>query len=226
MGIPGGLKFVQPETGWTSRPHASFEAITNGLMVHRRANAALAAKHGWSTDHDGCAKDVEAFNANICQKMGWTEYIITDTGSPPPPKPKPLSPTDQKEAAAAAGAVRKIWSGVRTLNDWLDSGAEAVPAEQSEARAAICAKCPKNGKGDFSRWFTGPASEVIRRQLSKLSERKLTTSHDAKLNICEVCLCPMKLKVHTPMVFIKPHMSDALIDELRQVPECWIPAEA
>lgn len=225
MFIPGGFKFTQPEISYQSRPWASFEAIVNSLMVARRANPALAQKHGWALDHDGVARDVEAFNAAICEKMGWTDYIVTPQESPPPPKSRPLSPEDKKQAAAAAGAVKKIWAGVRTLNDWLDSGEPPINLERAEQRAEICIKCPKNGQGDFTKWFTSPASEVIKRQLAKLHERSITTQHDAKLNICEVCLCPLKLKVHTPMKFIKAHLSDQLLDDLRKVPDCWIPSE-
>lgn len=225
MQIPNGFKFVQPEISFHSRPHASFEAITNALMVARRANPAIAAKYGWATDHDGVARDVEAYNAAICEKMGWTDYLAVDVGAPSPPKSRPPSRQEAEQISAAGAKVKKIWAGVRTLNDWLDSKAPAVPQEQSNARALKCAACPQNGKGDFTRWFTQPASEAIRRQLAELNNRNLRTDHDDKINICEVCLCPMKLKVHTPLQFIKSHLSDGIMDELRTVPGCWITAE-
>ena len=156
--------------------------------------------------------------------MGYSDYIVNSTGAPPP-KLKAPSQADQKQMSAVAGRVKKIWAGVRTLNDWFDSNEPAVPKEQAESRASVCAVCPKNGQGDFSRWFTKPAAEIISRQLSKLNERKLSTSQDAKLNVCEACLCPLKLKVHTPMKFIKPHISEAVMVDLKAAPDCWIVKE-
>lgn len=141
------------------------------------------------------------------------------------PKPKAPSPSEVEQLNAAAGRARKIWSGVRTISDWIDSGAAPVAQEVADARAAICAKCPKNGQGDFTSWFTAPAAGAIKKQVEKLGDRKLTTPDSDKLNICEVCLCPLKLKVYAPMEFIKPHMADGVLADLRAVPGCWIVKE-
>lgn len=108
------------------------------------------------------------------------------------------------------------------MNDWLDSGTEAVTPIRSESRAAVCAACPVNGKGDFTQWFTQPAADAIKRQLEKVQSRKLSTSQDEKLNICTICLCPLKLKVHTPISFIKTHMSEGVLRDLEKAPACWI----
>lgn len=221
--VPNGFQFHQPETGWRPARFASFDSIVSQLIAHRTANPALAAKHKWATDRAGVENDVESFNANMCAAMGWTDYIVASVGEPPPPKSKPPSQEEQSLLAAAGEKSKKIWAGVRTLNDWLDSGEPPAPQELAEARATVCAACPKNGKGDFTRWFTQPASEAIRRQVSKVHERKLVTT--AEVNVCEVCLCPMKVKVFTPLQFIKSHLTDAVLRELEQVPGCWIPTE-
>lgn len=225
LSIPFGFKFIQPETGWQPRPHSSFTGICQALRAHRIGNPHLAAKHKWATDMADIEAEVEAFNANICVQMGWTDYLMSPPGEPPPPKTKPPSQAELESVSAAAGRTSKIWAGVRTLNDWIDSGTPPVPVEQAEARASVCAKCPKNGKGDFTRWFTQPAAEAIRRQMEKVTERSLSTSRDKEINVCEVCLCPMRLKVHTPLDYIRAHMTDKILDDLRAVDGCWIPEE-
>jgi len=190
----------------------------------RKANPALCAKHGWNTDWNLVADEVDAFNAAICERMGWNDFISQPgAGAPPSPKFKALSPLDEKQLSAAASKVKQVWQGVRTSNDWIESGEPPVPAAQSQNRAETCVACPLNGKGGQDSWFTKPAAAAIKMQLGKLAERKLSTTVDDHLNVCTACLCPLKLKVHTPLAFISPHMSA----ETRRAldPKCWIVAE-
>jgi hypothetical protein len=221
--IPGGFVFREPSTGWTPRPFTSFESICEQIFAFRQGNPFLAQKNQWATDMEGIRREVDFYNARVCQMQGWTQYIITDAGTAPPPKTQ--TPQQQSAIANAAGVAKRIWSGVRSLNAWDASGDPAVPAELSAKRAAICAVCPKNGQGDLTRWFTVPASEVIKRQLERKEARKLSTPDDAKLNICEVCLCPMKLKVHEPLQYLKAHTLPEVLADLKAVPSCWLPAE-
>jgi hypothetical protein len=223
--IPGGFKFYIPELKWQPRPYQSFDQLVQQVIAVRGGNPQLTAKNKWSTDYNTVASEVDAFNARVCEQMGWNNYIIQASGAPPPPKSKPPSASDQKLLAAAAGAAKKIWAGVRTLNDWLDSGTPAVPQVLADARAATCAACPLNGPGDFTQWFTKPAAEAIQRQLTKLEGRKLSTASDGAINICEACLCPLKLKVHAPMQYIAPHVSEEVLRELAKGKNCWILAE-
>jgi hypothetical protein len=223
--IPNGFKFIQPETGFQTSRFASFSTVVNAVISHRKANPALVAKHNWFTDYDSVAEEVDRYNAALCAAMGWTKYIMASPGDAPIPKSKAPSPSDQKQVAAVAGRVTKIWSGVKTLSDWIDSGAPPVSKSVSEARAAKCVECPMNGKGDFTSWFTKPAAAAIASQVEKLKDLKLQTSHDAKINVCEACLCPLKLKVHTPFPFIRTHLSDQVVNELRKAPSCWIMEE-
>lgn len=226
MQIPGGLKFYQPETRWRPQPFHSFHMIVTTLIAHRNANPALRDQHGWSTDQTAVEDEVDEFNARMCEQAGWTEYIQAPIGMAPPPFFPAPSPMDQSALSVAAGAAKKVWAGVRTLHDWLDSGESAVPPEQSAARAAVCVQCPKNGQGEFTKWFTRPAAEAIKVLMERTQDRRLSTPHDATLNICEVCYCPMKLKVHTPLSFINSHLTQQVLDELAVAnPNCWIVAE-
>ena len=221
--IPFGLKFYQPETRFNSR-QGSFNNIVDQVVAMRRANPALTAKHGWSVDPNVVADEVDAFNAAICERMGWTQFISQPgAGVAPSPKFKALSPQSEKQLSVAAVKVKKVWQGVKTLNDWIDSGLPPVTTELSQHRAEVCAACVLNGKGGLEEWFTKPAAAAIKLQLSKLSGRKLSTAVDDKLNVCVPCLCPLKLKVHAPLVFITEHMDDETKRSLD--PKCWILSE-
>lgn len=221
LSIPGGFKFLQPETGFQPRPFSSFQGIVEAVIMHRRGNQALVAK-GLSLDRRVVEQEVEQFNVKLCQAMGWTHYL-EEVAPSPPPKSQALSQQSQQRLAAEAGVVKKIWQGVKTLHEWLESSDPGVERVKAEARAAVCAVCPKNEAGDFSRWFTAPASDVIKKQIEKAAGRNLSTSLDDKLNICRVCLCPLKLSVHVPLAIKLSHLSKEVEDELRQVtPPCWV----
>jgi hypothetical protein len=223
--IPNGFRFIQPQTNWRPRNFISFDSIVRDLIRHRSGRPDLVAKHGWSLDYDAVANEVEQFNVNICLKHGWMNYLDGGASGAAPPKTKPPSPENVKQVNVAAGVASKIWSGIKTLDEWIDSGEPPVAAELSEQRASVCAACPKNTSGDFTSWFTKPAAGAIKKQIERLQDRKLSTTFDAKLNVCDICLCPLKLKVHTPLPYIKAHMTDEVLVDLQQVQGCWIVAE-
>lgn len=219
--VPEGMFFYVPETKWRSAPWSSFSSIVDQVIQHRMANPFLAQKHGWSTDRARVESDVDEFVAAVCSAMGWTNFIVGAEGSPPPPKSNPPSPEAVSKLVAAGAVAKRLWLGLRTGSEWIDSGEPAVPAEQSEARAAVCVACPLNKEGDWTRWFVKPAAAAFKLQIERLHERKLTTSLDEKLGICEGCDCVIKVKVHTPMSFIKKHLTDEVIDRLRKGKDCW-----
>jgi len=222
--IPFGFKFYQPETRFNCRMNSSFNSIVDQVIAMRKANPALTAKHGWSVDWNTVADEVDAFNAAICERMNWTQFINQPgAGVPPSPKFKALSPQNEKQLSAVAVKVKKVWQGVKTLNDWIESGEPAVPTELSQKRAETCAACALNGKGGLEEWFTKPAAAAIKLQLGKLADRKLSTTVDNQLNVCTACLCPLKLKVHTPLEFVTAHLEEQTKKELD--PKCWILAE-
>lgn len=210
MQIPNGLKFYEPSTKWEPPPFQSFDIIVNTLIAHRKGNPHLIQKNGWTLDYENVANEVDAYNTRLCQQMGWTDYIMD--GGPPAPPPSFIPPPPNRLESVAAGA--------KTVVEWLRNGAEAVPAELSVRRAAVCAECPKNVSGDWTSWFTVPVSEGIRAALNLRSQWNLSTPHDDKLNVCEVCLCPIKLKLHLPLADILAKMKP---QTLAALPDwCWI----
>lgn len=222
---PGGFSFYEPTTQWSSTPWASFDTIVQEIIAHRQGNPALKAM---ATDYGTVAEQLDAFNSAKCEAMGWSAFLM-DGGPSAPFTNSPPPPIDPSRLSAVAAEARAIWQGVRTLNDWIDSGEPAVPAELSAHRAEVCSTCPKNGKGDLASLFTKPAADAIRKQLEKVEGRKLSTPFDDKLNVCQTCWCPLRLKVHTPIVSINEHMSDEIRNALKAVVNpsggCWIPKE-
>jgi hypothetical protein len=230
--IPYGFRMYIPETKWAA-PDGSFDSVVNNTISHIQAHPELQAK-GWSADYGFIAERVDAYNAAVCRQMGWNDWITEGGGAianpfqvtpanPPPP------PMDQNKLAAAAKGLKLIWSGIRTVNEWIDSGEPAVSQELSTSRASVCLTCPKNTSGGLETWFTKPASEAIRKQLEKVQARKLSTPFDANLFVCSACWCPLPLKVHTPIVNINAHMGDEVRAELKAVVNpsggCWITKE-
>jgi hypothetical protein len=216
--------FIQPETKWKSRPWASFNCIVDDLIVHRQNNPAMTAKFKKSVNRVEVENEVDAFIAQVCEQMNWLDYVIGNEGAPPPTLKAP-NPQELSQLSAVAAKAKQVWAGLRTLGDWLDSGEPAVAQELSNSRGSVCVECPKNGKGDFTTWFAAPAAAAIKRQVEKLEQRKLATTSDEKLGACEACLCPMRLKVHVPIEFIKSHTTDATLDKLRQGKDCWVVKE-
>lgn len=209
---PGGFQYLQPETQWRAPGGASFESVVVALIQHRTGNPHLVTTHGWSTDLETVRNQVDSYNAQLCKQLGYTDYIYEGPAEPAPPKSTP-SPSNLQKLGNVVG-------GGEALVEWLSSGAQAVPSDLAGKRAAICAACPQNGKGDFTRYFTIPVSEAIRHELNRRNEWKLSTPYDEQLNVCEGCLCPLKLKVHVPLANILPHMDEAT--KSRLAPQCWI----
>ena len=224
--IPGGFKFALPEVGYRSTEFASFSTIVGAVATIIRANPGRAAQLNWPTDEEAIANWVDDFNARLCQSNGWNNYIVDPGGGAPAANFPSPSPQETSRLNAAAGHIRKIWAGVKTLDEWIDSGDPAVEAELAGSRAATCAACPRNGSGDFTSWFTAPAALAIKRQVENLEGRKLTTQFDGVIGVCGVCLCPLKLKIHTPLKYIAAHMTPEVLVDLEAVkPLCWIPKE-
>jgi hypothetical protein len=211
--IPNGFRFALPEVGYKSRDFDSFSTISNQVSSIIKANPARAKQYGWPTDDASIADWIDDFNSRICQGNGWNDFITSGLGEVPydPKSGPPLT----RVAALAAGA--------KSLAEWLGEGNIPVDDLLATNRAKVCVACPLNKQGDLSNFFERATSELIRRYIENASDSKLTTPYDAKLGVCDACLCPMRLKVHTPLKHIIAHMPEHVHDDLD--PKCWITAE-
>ena len=214
--IPFGLTYHDPATKWRARPFTSFDSIVQQLISLRRANPFLTQQNGWSMDYEVVANEVDLFNALICERQGWNDYIYSGEGEAPQPVPFPNSGTFGRN-------LRSVAAGGSTLVDWLKSGAEAVPKERAEQRAAVCVACPLNERGTLESFFTRMASEAIRGALNLKREYKLETTRDENLGVCAACKCPMKLKVWLKIDEIAKRLQPDARAALH--PSCWIPDE-
>jgi len=190
-----------------------FERLCQQVQAQRVANPRFKL----NTDLNHIREEVDNFNALRMQSIrGADIYVTADTGN----APNFPQPQRQARLRAAAGAVKKLKAGLGLIEAWEAAGYPAVTPEQATMRAAVCATCPKNELGHYTRWFTVPASEHIMKRAAKLREMKLTTPLDDQLGTCAACLCVMTAKVHVPIDFIKEHQVEGVAEELD--PRCWI----
>lgn len=219
----GGWKFRQPQFGNWQNPMAlvGFDASVKEIIKVRERNKALSLKHNLGTDYLTVANELIEYN-RVIRGLPLTDFI---------PKPNPLWQSSRSAGVAVAADARPTWfkqlgrlgKGVLTLANWLGDDGVPVEATLSEQRAITCADCPKNAKGDLFSFFTKPASELIRRQLEERNALNLSTTQDEQLGICSACGCPLRLKVHVPLSFIRAHMSTE--DTTKLDPRCWITKE-
>jgi len=219
--IPGGLKFRQPETGWDSTkalaPMPSLRALAQALIDHRKANGHLAKLHGWKMSLEEVEFELDQYNAKICIDHGWKDFVATNVGEVIPPK---SLPSLQQMAHNVAQGVAAARVGAQTLASWFGEGGRPVEKAEGERRASICATCPQNGRGDWTRWFTTPVSNLIRRQIEFGQSINLSTSVDPQLGVCEACQCPLRLKVWVPMQHILKETTEETKKKLDA--RCWI----
>ena len=109
--------------------------------------------------------------------------------------------------------------GAATMVEWFGSGMQCVLPETALQRARICAECPMNQKVKwFDKWpqFAHTLFGVRR----TMQERGMVTPMDTRLHVCEVCQCPLKIKIWTPLEVIRNHLPVETMNKLH--PNCWI----
>lgn len=212
---PGGWQFYQPQTKWSAPTPVSstFDQTVILIIKHRMANPAISIKNKLETDPASVGNELESYTR---ARLGMGPAISPKL-TPPSARPQMSGAVSQ-----AVAAVKKVAQGAAVLMEWDESGLPPVPKELAEKRAAICAGgCPKNDLGkSVTEVFTLPLANLIKRRFERLQQLNLTTSYDDKLAVCQACLCPLKLKVHTPIELIQKRLSPEARAELD--PRCWI----
>lgn len=211
-----GFWFRQPQTGW-ERQTWDFELLCNEVIAHRSANP----RFNLSVDPVSVRNEVDEYNARRMQSIKGAQIYISEDGHSPPF----LSAPPRRHAwPSVVGGAKHVAAGVGVLLDWLGNGAIPVPNDIAQHRAEICATCPKNQPGDIFAIFTRPIAEKIRLQLAMRRDLNLSTAHDATLQICSACHCPLQLKVHVPASHIQDHQTAEVTSALDA--RCWILKES
>ena len=218
--IPGGLRFIEPSTGWESRPWSSFDCIVQQIQAHRKANPSLQDRTKWRLDAQSIANELDVFNATLCQKLGFTEYIQEGGFSD---RPFSIGAVHPPPSMTLLQQSQALVAGVASISQMFGAEGPVTDKDQVERRAAVCAACPLNTHGDWLSWFTKPASEFIRKALSKIKDQGLVTTKDDVLDVCSACSCPLRLKVWTRLDHVLKHIPEESKTALAE--NCWIRTE-
>ena len=222
--IPNGFRFHIPLIPtWKNRP-GSFDNVVQQVMVALNGNPHVARKMGIAVTYENVASMVDEFNARLCQANGWKDYYTADGGQSaraPFPFVHHPDPKQVPSVISAVAGVKKLAAGAALLFEWEESGQPPIEPAAAETRAEICTRCPKNNPEHLSRFFTGPVSRLMQGKFARLHGMNLKTPHDDKLGICDACLCPLKLKVWTPIELVVKHLQPDARAELWE--QCWIP---
>jgi hypothetical protein len=214
----GGWQFFQPQTNWHNpMKMVGFDASVVAIIKHRQSNPAAIGQFGLATDATAVGNELEAYNR---KRLGLPPVLSAEN-----PLPKWAAPVGliSRSPGAVAAAVSNMVTGLGQWYSWTDQGA-VVSVSQAESRASVCVKCPKNETGDWTRFFSGPGAELVRRQLEAKNGMKLETSHDASLHVCGACQCPLTLKVWSPIRLVKEKLKP---EQREQMPEiCWVKTES
>jgi len=107
--------------------------------------------------------------------------------------------------------------GRKILHDWLGENGVPVPLEEAQSRANVCIRCPHNYKGS---WLWNMATSIAIGSQMRLREvMDIHLENESELEVCDLCGCKLKLKVHTPFKHIYQHTSDQMFERYPQF--CW-----
>ncbi len=210
----GGWQFYEPATGWWA-PHPigyTHDQQCQNIIKHRLANAAITTKHKLSTDPAVVSQELIRFQQRRGALPGDPLPKLT------PPQSSPHLSGAVREAVAA---VRKMATGTATVMEWEDLGCPHVEQEVAEARATVCAVCPKNERGkSLTEIFTEPVAAMLKKKMERKNSMNLKTTHDSELKVCQACLCEMSVKVWFPDELILKRLKPDQKAELHE--SCWI----
>jgi hypothetical protein len=224
---PNGFQYFQAETGWDSLTMSPSSQWDLGLLCReiqkmRQANP----RFNLNTDLNAIKTEVKQVNAMRMLSIPGADYYITQDSAPSYVSPKQLRPLRKNASAGAVAGVNRLISGAGTILEMFgESGPDTK--ETAERRASVCVTCKFNDKGDWTRFFTEPAANVIRSRLGIVKDLDLTTSKDAELQTCTICACPLKLKIYARIQHILAHMPEKVRQDIAEnAPWCWVNSES
>jgi hypothetical protein len=218
--VPGGFRFIDAPISHEPMIEWGFTYLVDQVIARRRANP----RFNLSLDPIVVGNEIEEQNALRVSKIPQSEIYLVEGSVGSPQAGFPVAHRNAPQSVAAKS--RNIVAGIGVLTDWLGSGAEPVTHQKAEERASKCVSCPGNDKGDWTRFFTQPAADLIRKQVEVARDMSLSTRFDKQLNVCSVCLCPLKTKVFVPIEHIKAHTTPEVLEKLKATnSDCWLVSE-
>jgi hypothetical protein len=216
--IPGDFQMLHPEAQQREPFKGSFFAVVREEMKFRRMNPFLAQKYGWKMDQASVERDVHDYNVQRCLAHGWHDFL--DDG----PAQEFHQPTIQKKILrGAVAAVETTKAGIGVWMDFIGEGGIPVDQKLATDRAFVCSDCPQNKQGGLRNWFIEKVVTEITQLAGIMKDLDVKTPHDAKLGVCEACLCPLALKAHVPMKHIEKHTKPETWAKLDK--RCWMLSE-
>lgn len=225
---PGGWQYLQPQSG---RQFAGLDIYTTAQEVldHRKGNPFMCQQHNLSLDQNTIMNEIDEYTAAAClAHPGWEQFV----GDSSPPKtwsPSAL-PRRLLNVAGAAGAVKRTASGLKLIISWLGESLKPVPHELAEQRALRCLKCPHNADPNWMSKLTASVASEVKAILEVKNDLKLSTSVDDKIHFCDICLCTLSLKVHSPLKLILENTEESVLKKHAEVTtntgeKCWVISE-
>lgn len=193
----GGFIVDVPEISNTQRTFWDFKTAADALWSLLQANPGITRRFPHLPQSRAACDDyVDSRNAQRMLTIPQGQiYVAQDS----PPKPLPVA------SRVVQGSAR-LAAGAETIREMF--GAEGPTSrEQAIARSEVCVRCPKNETGkNWTDWFTGPASMLIRKWLSIAKDLDMVVPNDSKLQYCTVCACPLAVKIFAKKKHIDAHM--------------------
>ena len=224
--VPLGFRFRQPQINpkWELPIHSrgSMPQAVDAVYALRKSNPALTKQHNLSLDKRVIADEIDAFTAAGLKASGRFDNYLAAEPLPTFDIPKSWTPQRiTRSVKAAAGVVSRVLAGAKLYVKWLGSGGVPVESALAEKRAAVCGSCKENkDRGNFVDYFTEPIADELLKIISIKNDMNLSTSKDDQLHICNICECPLKTKVWTPIKHVKAELSPDVQKKLWT--KCWI----
>lgn len=187
---PGGAwRWVSPVTGRT-------------LTTRSAARKLIQEVRGYQSENGHEVQTPEQIEHDICMQMGLIKPYCKGSESVP----------------SGRTTLETLASASKAFVAWVSGGMALAPMEQVEARAEICARCPRNQP-------LGGCMDCIPEVAAQIAQDALVSSErrsklHSRLHNCQQCGCRLTLKTQLPDAATQ-------VGPKQQFPEwCWVPKAA
>jgi hypothetical protein len=215
--LPGGYGFYDSCTNFKANQYDSFTAQCQGVQMARSANPAMCKRYRKSTNMAEIEAEVDEQWATVAHDHGWVDFYNTVVRGGGQSQSPFLNPVPRKRDLVGLANMAVV--GIETIGEMF--GPEGpCDRETAEKNAAVCANCPLNEKGDWTRFFTIPVSFAVKKMMQLVKDSNLTTPLDDQLKVCTACGCPITGKIWARKPHILKYMDKESYNDLH--PDCWI----